>query len=72
MHSRTNTTQTIEVRFAEYGKDPDSGVRSWIADMWGLACALADLGWKVKAEYVGPVGASARALSLRGSRWLFL
>ncbi|KNC47355.1 uncharacterized protein AMSG_03789 [Thecamonas trahens ATCC 50062] len=46
--------KTILVRTSDWGKDPDSGTSSWIADMWGLACAFADLGWEV--EYTTRIG----------------
>lgn len=39
--------KTILVRTAPWAQDPDSHLPSWIADMWGLGCALADVDWNV-------------------------
>ena len=47
--------KTILVRTSDWGKDPDAGTSSWIADMWGLSCAIADLGWEVEiSDKIGP------------------
>ena len=43
--------KTIAVRTQEWGWD--NGAKSWIADMWGMTCAFADLKINATASHIG-------------------